>query len=118
MPAAYLTPSEAQARLVLYSIDATPTAKELELASNRLDLMGGFLGLKAQEDQLRAFPRTYVYLDDVEGDVPTAILDWVALTAYQLSQDDEPPIITERIDTISQQYTRGLRSRVDRMKRH
>lgn len=116
MPAAYLTPAQAQGRLLDYSIVGIPTARELILASDDLDLMGGFAGEKYETDQPRVFPRSVTIRDDDEGEVPSDILDWVALTAWQLHVEDEPPVKSERLDLLSATYTRGKRSRISRIK--
>lgn len=118
MPAAYLTTTQANARLALYSITTALTAKELERASDALDLEGDFVGYPYADDQLRAFPRDVEIRDDVAGVVPDAILDWVALTAYQLHKADEPPVKSERLGKLGQTYTRGKKSRIYRLKRN
>jgi hypothetical protein len=77
-----------------------------------------FVGNPWSESQPRAFPRTVTITGDTENTVPDRILDWVALTAYQLQEEDEPPIRHERISSLSSTYTRGLRSRAERLKRY
>ncbi len=119
MAAPYLTPQAAQTRLAAYSITATPTPKELELASDDLDLMGPrFLGTKYTTDltvQMRQFPRSITLPGDTPGVVPEKVLDWVSMKAYGYQIDDEPPVKLERIEDIAQTYTRGKRSRLDRL---
>ncbi len=117
MATPYLTPEQATTRLSQYSIVATPTAKELELASDRLDLLGAFIGAKYAEGQVRAFPRTATVVGDTEGEVPSKVLDWVAITAYELQEEDEPPVKHERISSLSVTYTRGRINRPTRVKR-
>src|SRR5215218_10477195 len=119
MPAAYVTEVEAQDILEQYALDeATPTDTELTLASDRLDLMAGWIGSPYSDDQLRAFPRTTTVRDDTEGEVPQAIKDWVTITAYQLTLEDEPDVISERIDTITTVYAQGLKARPKRLKKY
>jgi hypothetical protein len=94
--AAYLTDQEAHNRLSAFEIDSLPTDGALEVASRRLDSLGPFKGARYTSPQERAFPRTYTYEEDTEGQVPAAILDWVALEAHRLSNTtgggDQPPI--------------------------
>lgn len=86
----------------------------LSMASDDLDRKTTWVGATLEDDQIRAFPRDTVIKDDVEGEVPERILDWVALRAYQLSLADDAPILQQGIDTITQRYTRGLRSKAER----
>lgn len=116
--AAYLTPEQAATRLTSYTVSATPTVMELTIASDMLDRKGMFIGVPYAEDQPRAFPRSETVSGDTEGVTPDRVLDWVALTAYQLQEEDEPPIRHERISSLSSTYTRGLKSRVERVKRY
>lgn len=115
--APYLTATDAQSRLAAYSITATPTEMQLILASDELDRKGGFIGERYSETQLRAFPRTETVSGDTEGVVPDRVLDWVAITAYELSELDEPPVKHERIESLSITFTRGRRSQPWRFKR-
>ncbi|PLS86469.1 MAG: hypothetical protein CYG60_07100 [Actinobacteria bacterium] len=118
MPAAYLTPTDAIARLAAYGIDGSPTGAELRLASDDLDRLGRFVGEKADPAQHRAFPRDVTVQDDPPGVVPPRVLDWVALTAYQLSEEDEPPVTSERVDNLNVAYGgRGKRSKASRLKK-
>lgn len=118
MPSAYLTPALARDRLARFDITATPSQVELDIASDNLDLLGGFVGLKYDPAQHRAFPRSVAVRDDAAGSVPAAILDWVALTAYELSVEDEPGIKSESIDEIAVSYDRGKKSRISRLKKN
>lgn len=115
MPAAYLTPTEAVTRLSNYRITAPPNEMELQLASDEIDQRGGWIGLPYDSAQLRAFPRNVTVQDDVAGATPSRVLDWVALRAYQLSEDDEPDVASEKVDTISQSYAKPKKSRVSRL---
>ena len=115
MPAAYLTPAEAEARLSRHKIVGSPLAADLEIASDDLDGLGRFVGEKLNPAQHREFPRTVAVQDDVAGSVPSRVLDWVALRAYQHSEDDEPPVLSERISSIGVNYARGKVSRTSRL---
>jgi hypothetical protein len=99
-------------------LTATPTAAVLLIASDHLDLKGPFIGCLLDEAQHRAFPRNVAVQDDPEGEIPDRVLDWVALRAYQLSRADEPGVKSEKVDSLSAAYTRGKRSRPDRLMRN
>ena len=94
----YLTPEEAHDRLLLFEIDALPTEGALAMASRRLDISGPFYGTRAEYGQEHAFPRSFTAEGDVDGEVPDAVLDWVALEANRLTVStggetgDAPPI--------------------------
>lgn len=120
MPAAYLTAADAELRLARYNITATPSLAELEVASDDLDLMGGFVGEKLVETQHREFPRDVDVQDDPAGAVPPRVLDWVALKAYRYTLDDDTNHSSERIDSINVAYnTRsGKVSREKRLMRN
>lgn len=115
MPAAYLTPTEAEARLTRHKIVGSPSQADLEIASDDLDGLGRFVGEKLNPAQHREFPRTTTVQDDVAGSVPPRVLDWVALRAHQHSEDDEPPVLSERISSIGVSYARGKVSRTSRL---
>lgn len=115
MPAAYLTAADAQKRLSRYNIAGSPIAADLEIASDDLDLAGGFVGEKLDPAQHRQFPRGIAVQDDPVGQVPPRVLDWVALRAYQLSEDDEAPVLSEKVSSISVSYARPKRARVERL---
>jgi hypothetical protein len=95
MPA-YLTPQEAHDRLAAFEIDSLPSQGAVDTASRRVDNMGPFYGARYTSPQERAFPRTFTAEGDTEGEVPNAVLDWVALEAHQLtttqSGGDKPPV--------------------------
>ena len=110
MPASYLTTAQATARLARYSIESSPPVAYLEVASDDLDLKGPFVGEPVEEVQYRAFPRTPAIRDDVAGTVPNNILDWVALRAYQLTEDDDAPALVEKVDKLAAEYSRGKKS--------
>lgn len=104
MPAAYLTTEAATARLARYGVDSAPPAAILEIASDDLDLKGPFLGETIEPVQYREFPRTPSIQDDPVGEVPGRILDWVALRAHQLVEEDDAPILSERVSSIGVGY--------------
>lgn len=115
MPAAYLTAADAQQRLSRYNIVGSPSQADLEIASDDLDLSGSFVGDRLDPVQHREFPRSATVRGDVAGAVPERVLDWVALRAYQHSEDDEPPVLSERVSSIGVSYARGKRSRPERL---
>lgn len=118
MPAAYITKTEATELLAGMSITANLTDVELELASDDLDLQGPFVGQVYSISQLREFPRDTLVRDDVEGQTPLAIKRWVALTAYQLAEEDDPNVTAEKVDDISETFHgAGKRSRERRLKK-
>ena len=116
MPAAYLTTQQATTRLAAYEIQAAPSEVELRIASDDLDLREGpFVADRLGPAQVREFPRSATVRDDVAGSVPAQVLDWVALRAYQLSEDDEPAVLSEKVSSISVRYARGKKGRVERL---
>lgn len=118
MAAPYLTASETTARLsTRFNLNLIATPAMCEVASDALDLKAPFVGNKLLSTQHREFPRDTNVQDDPPGQVPPRILDWVALRCYQLSNEDDAPIIREQLDTLAVQYARGKRSRVERIMR-
>lgn len=116
MPAPYLSPTDAAARLTRYRITGSPNETELSLASDEIDARSGWIGNTYASGQLRAFPRSVTVQDDVAGTVPSRVLDWVALRAFQLSEDDDPDVTQEKVDVLSFSYGgRGKRSRTRRL---
>jgi hypothetical protein len=93
--APYLTSTEITTRLSgRFAVTATITAGDAEIASDDLDGAGPFIGAKQASDQPRQFPRT-LNPDGTENTstvAPTAVLDWIALRAHQLSSDEGPAI--------------------------
>lgn len=96
---AYLTPQQAHDRLSTYEFDSLPSVGALELASRKLDTQGPFRGARYTMPQPLAFPRSFTVEGDTEGEVPDAILDWVAIEAHKLtgassggSGGDKPPV--------------------------
>lgn len=119
MAAAYLTSAQAQTILTGFGLDGSGISDVLlKLASDDLDERRVYIGERYLEDQLRQFPRSITVSDDTAGQVPERILQWVALHAYELTQEDEAPVKSERISKISTTFARGNRSIVSRLKRH
>lgn len=95
---AYLTPTEAASRLSRYGITQTVEEGDLDAASGQLDALAPFFGDKTDSAQENEFPR------DGDTVVPDAVLDWVALRAYQLSTDEGPPVERESAGRVSSTY--------------
>ena len=115
----YLTPEEAADRLTEYGLEpAEVLATELQVVSNDLDREHTFVGERYVEGQLREFPRNITLPGDTDNAVPSDVLDWVAITAYELHNDDEAPVKQERIDTVTTAWTRGVKSRASRLKKN
>lgn len=114
----YLSPTEAATRLGSYGLESEVLAVELQIVSNDLDREHTFVGERYADGQEREFPRNITLAGDTEGQIPSDVLDWLAITAYQLHNDDEAPIKQERVDTITTAWTRGVRSRSDRLKKN
>lgn len=118
MAAPYLTATQAAQRLGAYSLTNTaeyPTDTFLKLASDELDEYNSFLGDRYDLLQPREFPRSITIGDDTEGQVPERVLDFVALRAYQLTNELDPPVITESIKGLSTIFTRGRKTLTDRI---
>lgn len=115
----YLTTDQARARLADFGIappEAQPFAGDLRAASDELDSMAPFLGVLRDPLQHREWPRV-VRLDDLEKPadyVPDAVLDWVALRAYQLSTDEEPAVKSEGAGRVSVTYLHGKFSQTEK----
>jgi hypothetical protein len=99
MAAPYLNTTDAAARLSeRWGITATPTAAELELASDAVDASGPFIGGRYADEQGRAFPRSETLPADTEGAVPERVLDATVLLAYAEVQEQEMvPIKSESV---------------------
>lgn len=85
---------------------------DADAASDDLDSMGPFLGLKAVSTQEREFPRYGT------AAVPPRVLDWIALRAYQLATDDEAPVSSESAGRVSVSYFRPKLSQAERRMRN
>lgn len=103
--APYLDKAAIATRLAArFTITTTVTNVDAGIASDELDASGPFLGEKHEVGQAREFPRTYLRDGDAPGVVPDAVLDWVALAAYRLSEDDDPAISSEGLGDIRVSY--------------
>ena len=104
--ASYLTASQAETRLYSrFNIETTVTDGDVEIASDELDAGTPFIGTKLVTDgtQEREFPRS-VNPDGTTNEAttpPDAVLDWVALAAYQLTSDDSPAVTSASADGVS-----------------
>jgi hypothetical protein len=114
--AAYLTADQAIDRLIdRFGIDADAAAVvsegDVDAASDYLDHHAPFNGTRP-EDQERQFPR-----EDDAGElqaIPAAVLDWVALRAYQISADVEPAVKSESAGRVSVTYENPKDSQTSR----
>ena len=110
MAAPYLTRAEAASRLTDPETGYGFTAEEagvisggdLRAASDELDAMGPFVDSPSDPTQERQWPRNAP--GSSGPGMPDAVLDWVALRAYQLSSDDEPPVRSEGAGGVSVSY--------------
>lgn len=105
--ASYLTAAQIATRLSdRFAITATITAGDADIASNELDASGPFIGEKQVSTQERAFPRSVNPDGSVNSTttLPDAVLDWIALRAYQLSVDDDSAVKSESVGDISITY--------------
>lgn len=94
----YLTNAQIQARLsTRFSVSATITAGDADIASAELDAAGPFIGEKQSTTQERAFPRSLNPdgSENTDPAIPEPVLDWVALRAFQLSEDEAPAVTSE-----------------------
>lgn len=125
---AYLTAAEARSRLsdsgtgYGFTVDevAGISPGDVMAASADLDAMGPFKGIPADVLQESAFPRLLppLYTAPQGGSpalTPDAVLDWVALRAYQLSVDDEAPVSSEGAGRVSVSYARPKTGRTERL---
>jgi hypothetical protein len=110
--APYLTRSEVLLRLEAYGLDAgatdVVTEPDVLAASDDLDAQGPFVGDLADEEQEREFPR-----DDDETP-PDAVLNWVALRAYELAKNIPPPVTSSSVGSASSTYASPRVSHVQR----
>ena len=113
----YLTQRHAEDRLLArYGLEAELWNGHLEAASFALDAMGPFVGARYASTQTLAFPRSVTIGEDVEGDAPDAVLDWVSLEAYKLSRDDEPGISSVSVQHLgSKTFSRPKVDRATRL---
>jgi hypothetical protein len=105
---AYLTADQIIDRLEdRFGLTAEVLDGDAAIASADLDKLP-FVGVKTDSTQAHEFPRY------PETEVPDAILDWVALRAYQLSVDDEAAVQSESAGKVSVSYFRAKRSQTER----
>lgn len=105
----YLTNTEIAARLLArFGITATVAAADADIATTELDQSGPFIGTKKDATQALAFPRS-VNPDGTTNEAtapPDAILDAVALLAYQAASDEGPPVTSESVSGVSVTYAK------------
>lgn len=109
--APYLIAADAQDRLLArYSITATLVEGDMDAASDELDALYPFIGLKYADEQVRAFPRS-LEPDGSDGDgtVPANILDAVSLLALEYVEDFGPPVKSESAMSATVVYERPKR---------
>ncbi len=105
----YLTRQQIEDRLLSrFSVDASVSTGDAEIASDELDAMTPFSGYKTDSEQTRQFPRN--------GDtvVPDAVLDWVALQALELADEHEPGVRAEGAGKANVSYSEPKRSQLER----
>lgn len=90
-----------------FGITATIAVADADISSDDLDAEGPFIGEKlGGAAQARQFPRN----ENPDGSantsavVPNAVLDWVALRAFQLSTDEGPAVKSEGAGGVSVSY--------------
>ena len=120
MATPYLTVDAAEAILEdTYAItDIALSDGDMLAASLELDRYEGpFIGARYVYDQERAFPRS-VEPDGTATDSeepPSEVLHWVALRAYELSREDEPPVTSRGLIGASVTYGRAAIPRTTRL---
>ncbi len=107
--APYLTNTAIALRLsARFGITATVAAADADIATSELDSFGPFIGTKKDASQALAFPRS-LNPDGTTNEAttpPDAILDAVALLAYQAASDEGPAITSESVTGVSVTYAR------------
>lgn len=118
----YLSADDAVARLWgRYALEAELTLGDVLVASDELDAMAPFIGSKLDTSgaQARAFPRSINPngTTNEEEDLPEAVLDWIALAAYNLtaSGGGVPAIKSESIGSTSRTYDTPKVSQTNRL---
>lgn len=117
--APYLTNTLIATRLTSrFAVTATITVGDADIASDDLDSSGPFIGERQADGQERAFPRSISPdgTDNTNPAIPDAILDWVALRAYQLSTDEDPPVQSEAVIDRSLTFTSPKISQTEKRK--
>lgn len=110
--ASYLTKADAEARLKdrfgVPADEAVVFPADLEAATAELDSLAPFEGDRADAAQLLEFPRR-------GEEIPEVVLDWVALRAHQLGQEeDDAPLKSEEVLDKKVTYARPSESRLER----
>ncbi len=106
----YLSRQQAEDRLLSrYGMDVSLTEGVLSLASEQLDAYyAPFTGSRLDEEQERAFPRSWLRPGDEAGIVPEPILDAVCLLAgAEAEGEDDTPVTAERVMQVSRTYAVG-----------
>ena len=120
MATPYLTVDAAEAILEdTYAItDIALSDGDMLAASLELDRYAGpFIGERYASDQDLAFPRSI----EPDGtattseEPPAEVLHWVALRAYELSREDEPPVTSRGLIGASVTYGRAAIPRTTRL---
>ncbi len=107
--APYLTADQMIDRLTdRFGYDAEILDGDANIASDALDGMRPFTGYKTVDTQEREFPR------DAATVIPAAVLDWVALHAYELSIEHEPGVKSEGAGRVNVSYDEPKRSQLER----
>ena len=119
MATPYLTAQAAESRLyATYRIEGELSTGDVLAATLELDRYAGpFIGERYDSEQELAFPRS-VEPDGTattSEDAPDAVLDWVALRAYELSREDEPPVTSRGLIRASVTYGRAAIPRTTRL---
>jgi hypothetical protein len=113
----YLTGEEIAARLLdRFTITATVGDGDAAIASAELDGAGLFIGSRLDPDQEHAFPRSVTPggVENEDTTVPDAILDWVALCAYRISEVDAPAVKSWSRSGVSETYASSMPSQSER----
>ncbi len=107
--APYLTADQVIDRLSdRFGYDAEILDGDADMASDDLDSMRPFTGYRTVDTQEREFPR------DAATVVPAAVLDWIALRAYELSIEHEPGVKSEGAGRVNVSYNEPKRSQLER----
>lgn len=112
--APYLTADEATEKLAdRFGITAELFDGDMDAASDALDAMGPFMGHVSDSSQARMFPRWVPFFGGTDQ-TPEAILDYVALKAYELSTEHEPGVRSEGAGRVNVSYSEPKRSQLER----
>ena len=117
IPEGYLSPEDAEDILWgQFAVEADLAPGDLVAASEQLDEQRPFIGARLDEEQDFQFPRDVdIYGNDsIATEVPAPVLTWVALAAYRLSVDDDPPVTAESAGSASTSYGAPKPSQTER----